>query len=83
MDGDKMENKNFLKVDEKGEDDLEEEVKDLVVDDNKISEMKSEKEIDEIKGDKEEIKGEKEEIKGEEEEDVVSLKIIENDIESF
>lgn len=76
MDGDKMENKNFLKVDEKGEDDLEEEVKDLVVDDNKISEMKSEKEIDEIKG-------EKEEIKGEEEEDVVSLKIIENDIESF
>lgn len=76
MDGDKMENKNFLKVDEKGEDDLEEEVKDLVVDDNKISEMKSEKEIDEIKG-------EKEEIKGEEEEEVVSLKIIENDIESF
>lgn len=71
-----MENKNFLKVDEKGEDDLEEEVKDLLVDDNKISEMKSEKEIDEIKG-------EKEEIKGEEEEDVVSLKIIENDIESF
>lgn len=71
-----MENKNFLKVDEKGEDDLEEEVKDLVVDDNKISEMKSEKEIDEIKG-------EKEEIKGEEEEEVVSLKIIENDIESF
>lgn len=76
MDGDKMENKNFLKVDEKGEDDLEEEVKDLVVDDNKISEIKSEKEIDEIKG-------EKEEIKGEEEEEVVSLKIIENDIESF
>lgn len=76
MDGDKMENKNFLKVDEKGEDDLLEEVKDLVVDDNKISEMKSEKEIDEIKG-------EKEEIKGEEEEEVVSLKIIENDIESF
>lgn len=76
MDGDKMENKNFLKVDEKGEDDLEEEVKDLVVDDNKISEMKSEKEIDEIKG-------EKEEIKGGEEEEVVSLKIIENDIESF
>lgn len=76
MDGDKMENKNFLKVDEKGEDDLEEEVKDLLVDDNKISEMKSEKEIDEIKG-------EKEEIKGEEEEEVVSLKIIENDIESF
>lgn len=76
MDGDKMENKNFLKVDEKGEDDLEEEVKDLVVDDNKISEMKSEKEIDEIKG-------EKEEIKGEEEEEVVSLKIIENYIESF
>lgn len=71
-----MENKNFLKVDEKGEDDLEEEVKDLLVDDNKISEMKSEKEIDEIKG-------EKEEIKGEEEEEVVSLKIIENDIESF
>lgn len=76
MDGDKMENKNFLKVDEKGEDDLEEEVKDLLVDDNKISEMKSEKEIDEIKG-------EKEEIKGGEEEEVVSLKIIENDIESF
>lgn len=76
MDGDKMENINFLKVDEKGEDDLEEEVKDLVVDDNKISEMKSEKEIDEIKG-------EKEEIKGGEEEEVVSLKIIENDIESF
>lgn len=71
-----MENKNFLKVDEKGEDDLEEEVKDLLVDDNKISEMKSEKEIDEIKG-------EKEEIKGGEEEEVVSLKIIENDIESF
>lgn len=76
MDGDKMENKNFLKFDEKGEDDLEEEVKDLLVDDNKISEMKSEKEIDEIKG-------EKEEIKGGEEEEVVSLKIIENDIESF